>query len=83
ERLREGKVYVPEQARAAIDAYFSQTNLTALRELAMQTAAAQVDADLAHGYRLRGEAAPTLRGRLLVGVDGDEQAERLVRHASR
>ncbi|HDP3578480.1 TPA: histidine kinase, partial [Pseudomonas aeruginosa] len=37
ERLREGKVYVPEQARAAIDAFFSQTNLTALRELAMQT----------------------------------------------
>ncbi|MFI8559971.1 DUF4118 domain-containing protein [Pseudomonas putida] len=83
ERLREGKVYVPEQARAAIDAFFSQTNLTALRELAMQTAAAQVDADLAHGYRQRGEAAPALRGRLLVGVDGDEQAERLVRHASR
>ncbi|WP_446731649.1 histidine kinase, partial [Pseudomonas soli] len=51
ERLREGKVYVPEQARAAIEAYFSQTNLTALRELAMQTAAAQVDADLASGYR--------------------------------
>ncbi|MFB4393321.1 MULTISPECIES: DUF4118 domain-containing protein [unclassified Pseudomonas] len=83
ERLREGKVYVPEQARAAIDAFFSQTNLTALRELAMQTAAAQVDADLAHGYRQRGEEAPALRGRLLVGVDGDEQAERLVRHASR
>ncbi|HEK1684459.1 TPA: sensor histidine kinase KdpD [Pseudomonas putida] len=83
ERLREGKVYVPEQARAAIDAFFSQTNLTALRELAMQTAAAQVDADLADGYRQRGEQAPTLRGRLLVGVDGDEQAERLVRHASR
>ncbi|NQD78127.1 universal stress protein, partial [Pseudomonas sp. CM27] len=83
ERLREGKVYVPEQARAAIDAFFSQTNLTALREMAMQTAAAQVDADLAHGYRQRGQEAPTLRGRLLVGVDGDDQAERLVRHASR
>ncbi len=77
ERLREGKVYVPEQARAAIDAFFSQTNLTALRELAMQTAAAQVDADLAHGYRQRGEQAPALRGRLLVGIDGDAQAERL------
>jgi len=83
ERLREGKVYVPEQARAAIDAFFSQTNLTALRELAMQTAAAQVDADLAHGYRQLGQDAPSLRGRLLVGVDGDAQAERLVRHASR
>jgi two-component system sensor histidine kinase KdpD len=58
ERLREGKVYVPEQARAAIDAFFTQTNLTALRELAMQTAAAQVDDDLAHGYRQRGQEAP-------------------------
>ena len=83
ERLRDGKVYVPEQARAAIDAFFTQTNLTALRDLAMQTAAAQVDADLAHGYRRLGQDAPALRGRLLVGVDGDAQAERLVRHASR
>ncbi|UXY54699.1 sensor histidine kinase [Pseudomonas tohonis] len=83
ERLREGKVYVPEQARAAIDAFFSQTNLTALRELAMQTAAARVDADLNRRYRLQGQEAPTVRGRLLVGVDGSEQAERLVRHACR
>lgn len=83
ERLRDGKVYVPDQARAAIDAFFSQTNLTALRELAMQTAAAQVDNDLAQGYRQLGQAAPAVRGRLLVGIDGDAQAERLVRHASR
>ncbi|ROM58259.1 histidine kinase [Pseudomonas poae] len=83
ERLRDGKVYVPEQARAAIDAFFTQTNLMALRELAMQTAAAHVDDDLAQGYRQLGQAAPTVRGRLLVGVDGDAQAERLVRHASR
>ncbi|MFV3416164.1 ATP-binding protein [Pseudomonas nitroreducens] len=83
ERLREGKVYVPEQARAAIDAFFSQTNLTALRELAMQTAAARVDADLAHRYRQQGSEAPAVRGRLLVGVDGEHNAERLVRHASR
>ncbi|MHC8373085.1 DUF4118 domain-containing protein [Pseudomonas sp. MDT1-85] len=83
ERLRDGKVYVPEQARAAIDAFFTQTNLTALRELAMQTAAAQIDNDLAQGYRQLGHTAPAVRGRLLVGVDGDAQAERLVRHASR
>jgi len=83
ERLREGKVYVPEQARAAIDAFFSQTNLTALRELAMQTAAARVDADLSRRYSQQGQQAPALRGRLLVGIDGDAQAERLVRHACR
>ncbi len=83
ERLHDGKVYVPEQARAAIDAFFSQTNLTALRELAMQTAAARVDADLSRRYRLQGQQAPALRGRLLVGIDASEDAERLVRHASR
>ncbi|MWV16674.1 DUF4118 domain-containing protein [Pseudomonas sp. L-22-4S-12] len=83
ERLREGKVYVPEQARAAIDAFFSQTNLTALRELAMQTAAARVDADLNRRYRQQGQEAPTVRGRLLLGIDGDAQAERQVRHACR
>ncbi|MDD0843656.1 sensor histidine kinase KdpD [Pseudomonas sp. Gutcm_11s] len=83
ERLRDGKVYVPEQARTAIDAFFSQTNLTALRELAMHTAAARVDADLNRRYRQQGQEAPTVRGRLLVGIDGDGQAERLVRHASR
>ncbi|MBS5841157.1 MAG: sensor histidine kinase KdpD [Pseudomonas sp.] len=83
ERLRDGKVYVPEQARAAIDAFFTQTNLNALRELAMQTAAVYVDDELDKGYRQLGQAAPALRGRLLVGIDGDAQAERLVRHASR
>ncbi|WP_145914783.1 DUF4118 domain-containing protein, partial [Pseudomonas syringae group genomosp. 3] len=83
ERLRDGKVYVPEQARAAIDAFFTQTNLTALREMAMQTAAAQVDNDLAQGYRQLGQSAPAVRGRMLVGIDGDMHAERLVRHASR
>jgi len=83
ERLRDGKVYVPEQARAAIDAFFSQTNLNALRELAMQTAAVYVDDELDKGYRQLGQAAPALRGRLLVGIKGDVHAERLVRHASR
>lgn len=82
ERLREGKVYVPEQARAAIDAFFTQTNLTALRELAMQTAAARVDADLHRRHRLMGQTAPAVRGRLLVGIDGDANAESLVRHAA-
>jgi two-component system sensor histidine kinase KdpD len=83
ERLREGKVYVPEQARAAIDAFFSQTNLTALRELAMRTAAAQVDSALALRYRQQGQAAPPLLGRLIAGAGTAPSAERLVRHASR
>ncbi|HEX7991479.1 MAG TPA: histidine kinase, partial [Stenotrophomonas sp.] len=34
ERLQQGKVYVPEQAAQALQAFFSPANLTALRELA-------------------------------------------------
>ena len=34
QRLKEGKVYIPEQAERAIRNYFTQGNLTALRELA-------------------------------------------------
>lgn len=83
ERLREGKVYVPDQARAAIDAFFSQTNLTALRELAMQTAAARIEADLDRRAIQLGEPLPAVRGRLILGITGDLQAGALVRYASR
>lgn len=83
ERLRAGKVYMPEQARAAIEAFFVPTHLAALRELAMQVAAAHVEGDVAQGYRQQGLPLPQGRGRLLVAVQGDAQAERLVRHASR
>ncbi|MGA8006167.1 MAG: two-component system sensor histidine kinase KdbD, partial [Burkholderiales bacterium] len=44
ERLRAGKVYVPEQARRAIDNFFRKGNLIALRELALRTTADRVDA---------------------------------------
>ncbi|SEN77579.1 His Kinase A (phospho-acceptor) domain-containing protein [Loktanella fryxellensis] len=43
-RLGEGKIYVPEQARYALDHFFSKGNLRALRELALRHAAQYVDA---------------------------------------
>ena len=43
ERLNQGKVYLPDQASQALQAFFSPSNLTALRELAMQTVASHVD----------------------------------------
>ena len=84
ERLRQGKVYVPEQARAALQQFFSPSNLAALRELAMQTAADRVDADLRE-YLLAHGAAPgaPIRRRVLVAVDGHAHTEYLVRVARR
>ena len=46
ERLREGKVYVREQAQRALRHYFSPGNLTALRELALRRTAERVDAQM-------------------------------------
>jgi len=43
QRLKEGKVYVPEQAARAIQKFFVRANLTALRELTMRRAAERVD----------------------------------------
>lgn len=43
ERLQQGKVYLPEYARAALDSFFSPANLTALRELAMREVMERVD----------------------------------------
>ena len=42
QRLREGKVYVPEQARRALDNFFRKGNLIALRELALRRAAERI-----------------------------------------
>jgi two-component system sensor histidine kinase KdpD len=46
ERLKEGKVYVPEEASRALGSFFSKSNLSALRELALRRAAQAVDAQM-------------------------------------
>ncbi len=79
ERLQQGKVYVPEQAAHALQAFFSPSNLTALRELAMQTAADRVDSDLRAAQTARGLPGVPLHRRVLVAIDGRGQSEYLVR----
>lgn len=83
ERLHQGKVYLPEQASQALQAFFSPSNLIALRELAMQTAADRVDADLREDQAARGLPGMPLRRRVLVAIDGRGQSEYLVRAARR
>ena len=43
ERLNEGKVYLPDNAKRAADSFFRLGNLTALRELALRRTADRVD----------------------------------------
>ncbi len=57
QRLREGKVYVPEQAAHAITNFFRKGNLIALRELALRRTADRVDEQMQR-YR-QDHAIPT------------------------
>jgi two-component system sensor histidine kinase KdpD len=82
QRLKDGKVYVPETAAAALDSFFSPTNLAALRELSVDTVASHVENDLRGAMLARGGAMP-VRRRVLAAIDGHAQSEYLVRVARR
>jgi len=84
ERLRAGKVYIPDQARNAIENFFRKGNLIALRELALRTTAERVDRAMEEYRAGQGIRATWAAGeRLLVAIGPDEQGERLVRAGKR
>jgi len=84
ERLKEGKVYIPEQAERALEHYFSPGNLTALRELALRRTAERVDEQLLTHMRAHAIRGPWAAGeRILVCVSEDPRAAGLVRYAKR
>lgn len=83
ERLNQGKVYLPEQAGQALQAFFSPANLTALRELAMQTVAEHVDADLRESRTARRLEGIAMQRHVLIAIDGRGHSEYLVRAGAR
>ena len=84
ERLKEGKVYVPHEASRALGHFFSKSNLSALRELALRRAAQTVDAQMLDDVRALGLTGTWAGGdRLLVAVSELPGADGLVRAAKR
>ena len=84
ERLKEGKVYVPEEATRALGSFFSKSNLSALRELALRRAAQAVDAQMLEHLRAGGVGG-TWAGseRIVVAVSELSGADGLVRATKR
>jgi two-component system, OmpR family, sensor histidine kinase KdpD len=83
-RLREGKVYVPQQAERAIRHYFSAGNLTALRELALRRTAQRVDEQLLSHMRAHAISGPWPAGdRVLACVSEAPMTAGLIRYAKR
>lgn len=83
QRLRDGKVYVPEQVRVALDHFFKKSNLIALRELALRKTAERVDATMDRYRATAGIGAPGAGERLLVGIGPRSDGELLVRAGKR
>ena len=84
QRLKAGKVYMPEQAAHAVTNFFRKGNLIALRELALRRTADRVDAQ-AREYR-DDEAIKRvwqLKERILVAIGPGAHSEQIVRAGRR
>ncbi|HVJ69066.1 MAG TPA: sensor histidine kinase KdpD, partial [Caulifigura sp.] len=84
DRMREGRVYLPDQALRALENFFKEGNLIALRELALRKTAERVS-NQALTYRKEHaveEVWPT-SDRLLVCVGSSPMSSKLVRATRR
>lgn len=84
DRLRSGKVYLPQQAERAAANFFRKGNLLALRELALRRTADRVDVEM-QAYRRQSsvQAVWPNREALLACVGVGEHAEKVVRSCAR
>jgi two-component system, OmpR family, sensor histidine kinase KdpD len=83
-RMAEGKVYLGERAQWAAQNFFRESNLTALREMALRLVAEHVDRDLRDimsEQRIQGPWKSA--DRLLVAVSASPYSERLIRYTRR
>ena len=82
-RLFDGRVYRPDIAKRALDGFFREGNLGALRELALRRAAQHVDSDVRDYMRANAIAGPWPSGeRILALIQGEPAAaEAAIRHA--
>jgi two-component system sensor histidine kinase KdpD len=81
QRLLEGKVYPTERAKKALENFFTEDNLSLLRELALRETAKDVEAH----YRPR-RAGIVKAGdpeRVMVAVSSNPDVKRLIRRGSR
>jgi two-component system sensor histidine kinase KdpD len=79
-RIERGVVYAPERARRAMDNFFTETNLTALREIAMRHAAHEAE------DKLRPAKARPHSGRherILICLTGSPSSAILIRRGKR
>ena len=80
QRMKHGNVYPPDRAEVALERFFTEANLTALRELALRLVASRVEGQLEGS--LAGESLPLVTDRVVVLVDGSPASVRAIRRAA-
>jgi two-component system sensor histidine kinase KdpD len=80
QRMKHGNVYPPERAQVAIDRFFTEANLTALRELSLRLVARRVEGQLESTDA--GQQLGLVTERVLVLVDGGPACARAIRRAA-
>jgi two-component system sensor histidine kinase KdpD len=81
ERLRQGKVYVPDQAARAVHKFFRKENLELLREISLRKTASIVDSSRTKGPTK--VEAHKLAPKLLASIGPSPFSERVVRVTKR
>ncbi len=84
QRLRDGKVYISEQAMRALEKFFRKGNLTALRELSLRRAADRVDSQMLSYMKTKAIPGPwPAAERIMVCISSHPMGERLIRSGRR
>lgn len=84
QRLAEGKVYVPDMASRAIENFFNEGNLFALRELSLRKTADRVDTQMLEYMQNRSIPGPwPTNEHILVSIGPSPLSEKLVRTTKR
>lgn len=84
QRLVDGKVYIPQKAKQAIQRFFKKGNLLALRELSLKYTAKRVDIDLL-SYREHEDISNIwpVETKVLVGISENKITEKVLLIAHR
>ena len=82
QRMRHGNVYPPDRAAIALERFFTEPNLTALRDLSLRFVAGQVDRELEDAVAERGLGVPPVTERVMALVDDSLACRRAVRRAA-
>jgi two-component system sensor histidine kinase KdpD len=77
--MRHGNVYPPDRTSVALERFFTESNLTALRELALRFVAGRVDAQL---EGIGAATTGTVSERVLVLVENTPATPRALRRAA-